>query len=1041
MKRVLSFLSVLLFVIVASCGEGTYTIIYRNPLRSSDVRYRTAQISRPMQLLPASEFGDSESGRRLMMWSTRPDSTKRDNTPRSDSEIFDPESPEDLNFRPSSLYNGRKSLTLYAIWTEGAAGITYDANGGVFPDGSGQKSEDKKYGTVYLIPSEKAGSGSIIAGVKDRTGRTFLGWHTKKVSPEDVDSVDFDALYIEGDRYAGNGALTLYAVWGTEHHNIKYVLNEESVAKRVAARNDNGFFNETASFAPGDKKLGFIMAGSETGTKLNGEPQMEGSRFVCWATEPDRDPDDLDSEGFYPANSMYIENADITLYAIWKERSYVITYVPDPVGFYDEAGVSKNKESGGYTDFASYKGARQIKYYYSPLNILTPSVESGNPSIQVPNCEGYRFKGWRRSADLLFPANGTITENNKFSLYGQWEEKEVTYTMNFVDGYKQVTYEEAVSKNKVSKDLKDIFEDRQLPADSPYRARGVTSGVPDPIVRKYLYWDQKLHRSDINVSTADVTAISGYEVETEGFDFLGWTEVFGDNDDEDIVSQKKITSSTKIPLDAFSKSNPDEPNSNQEILSYDKKIYSRWKEKQVDYKVDFATGTRNDYINDNPTKSPITSMPSQFELKYNYWEHLLFDKAVVTLTLTSIDDWKPSCTGFTFDFWSLDYTDPDVAKKIDSGTGIKLNHFTQNTENADYSTSLYARWKENQVKYKFVFNEGTTQKANAFMQEESDKVSYDLPDDVVEEINYWDSYRAWDPDEDSDDVDPIQITGLEGLVKPTYEPFETYWSLSETADGNKVTSDDEFPLTDFVEEFANSEYKIMLYSHWGKPVIGKTMTFGNHDWIIIGCNETDQQVKLFLNDSDATEAKKYSEDDLCGVGTCTDYNHWQIQDWKGSSIRSFINGTEGTDFCSGFSPGMKDARIGMQTVTEGEYPSTTEEDDDDYFWLPSGGEMEELAAMLDNSPGNDDYNETFSINVARWNDTMMWQRDNVSNITQTGISITKNIYSYTLCTLDDDGATKDHVTTADEIGVTNSETTYSYRPMGWFSYELIDEEE
>ncbi|HAL18111.1 MAG TPA: hypothetical protein DCO86_00555 [Spirochaetaceae bacterium] len=1035
MKRALSFLSVLLFAIVASCGEGTYTVTYRNPLKSSDIRYKTTQSSKPMQLLPATEFGDSESGRKLMMWSTRPDSTKRDNTPRSDSEIFNPESPDDLNFRPSSLYNGRKSLTLYAIWTEGLAGITYDANGGVFPDGTSQKSEDKKYGTVYLIPSEKAGSGSIIAGIRDKTGRTFLGWNTKKVSPEDVDTVDLDDLYIEGDRYAGNGALMLYAVWGTEHHNIKYVLNEESVAKRVAARNDNGFFNETASFAPGDKKLGFIMAGSESGTKLNGEPQMKGSRFVCWATDPDRDPEDLDSDGFYPANSMYVEIADITLYAIWKEHTYVITYVPDPDGFYDEAGISKNKEFNGYTDFASFKGARQIKHYYSPLSISAPPVESGNSPIPIPNCEGYEFRGWRRSEDLLFPANGVLTENNKFTLYGQWEEKEVTYTMNFVDGYKPVTYEEATSKNKVTKDLQCIFEDRGIAADSPYRARGVTSDAPASIVRRYLYWDQKPYRSERFVSTEDVTAISGYAQESEGFDFLGWTVVFGDNNDNENVSRNRIVSSTKIMLDTFSKSSADEPNSNQEILSYDKKIYSRWKEKQVNYRVGFSTGTRNSYINDNPLKSVISNMPSEFNLEYNYWEHLLFNKDVVTLTLTNLNRWIPACTGFTFDFWSLDYSDDDVAKKVDSATGIKLSHFTQNTENVDYSTGIFARWAEDEVEYKIKFSDGTTNRYNAFMSAEPDRVTSDLPDDVVYSVKYWDSYRAWDPDVESDDVRPIKVGGLEDLTKPTYEPFETYWSLSDSADGNEVTSDTELPLTDFAEDVANDEYSITLYGHWGKPVIGKTMSFGHHNWIIIGSNETDQQVKLFLNDATANSAK-YSSDDLCDVNTC-DGNHWQIQDWKRSSIRNFINSTEDTGFCSTFSEEMKNARIGNQTTTGGKYPSITGADDDDYLWLPSAIEMEGLAAMLDETNAN--YSKTFSDNVAKW-DSMMWQRDNNSTTKQTGISIAKDIYSYTLCALNSTGVTKNHVETSTDIGVTDSSSKHSYRPMGWFSYALADEE-
>ncbi len=991
MKKLFLYFGVVFALILMSCGEGTYTIRFVNPKLNS-VLYVTAPSSRPVQLLSSTAFGEDSSGTRLMMWSTRKESMMRDGiTPRSDSEISNPESDDDLNFKPSSLYNGRRNLTLYAIWTSSRVEVKFDANGGSFPDGSDQVSMEKQYGAVFRIPSEAENSDSAIAGMKGDGGGTFLGWSKRKVNPDEMSSFNVDDLMIEGDVYSGNGAITLYAVWGTEHFNIKYVLNEDSVARRVAARNDGGVMNETASFASGDKKIDYIMATqTESGILLNSEPSMAGCRFVCWSTDPNRDPDDLDSDGFYLANSKYFEAKDMTLYAIWKENEYTVQYYPDPYKSPYDGNVVQDIWIYGYNDFSNYDGIHQTKYYFSPLSISDPSEESGNAPVPVPNSEGYKFLGWRRGDSQLYSGNGIITENRAVKLYGQWEEKKVAYTLRFVDGLKPTTYIPLNGTEAVTTDLSVFYEDHV--ASSADRVRGLTANNPDPIVRTYDYWSIKGHEGEISTS---VSNIGTYQPSTEGFKFEYWTASYNG-------TTEKISAATKMYLNTFAAA--EERNSNREILAYEKIIYSKWTENTVKYVVNFANGERNQYVADNPTKSVISGVPSiGVSATFHYWEHALFDRSQVSISLSGLSSYVPKCEGFDFRCWSLDESGATIPQNriVAENTGLKLNMFTEVTANAEYRTTLYSRWDEKIVKYYVRFLAGSTETQNAYMKADG-RVTNNFPEDKEYEVKYWDHRQA----RNDEKTVTLPLTGLDSMPIPKFDAFESYWSTSSTAGtANKVTQTSGLNLKAFDEDFADSEYSMNLYSHWGDPIVGKVMKLGTYNWIIIGVDKTNKKMKLFLNQ--CSNSRIWSNNGGCSTN-CS--NHLQYQRWNDSDIRYYLNSSNGysnSGFRNTLPQAVRNLNVATNITTGGRYPCNTT----DYIWLPSSAEMSELNTLFGS-------NATFKANVfkASW----QWQRDNNATSTSQGR------YYYTGC------AVRQNDVVWNMTNRYNYSNTFS--PMGYFTY-------
>ena len=173
------------------------------------------------------------------------------------------------NYNRGAKYTSNANLTLYAVWTPITYTVTYHANGGSGAPGN----QTKNHGVDLTLSSTKP----------TRTGHTFVKWNTK------ADGTGTN--YHSGAKYTSNAILTLYAVWTP----IKYTVTYDA----------NG-----GSGAPGNQTKTYGVALTLSSTK----PTRTGYTFVKWNTKSDGTGTN------YNSGAKYTGNANLTLYAQWKEE-------------------------------------------------------------------------------------------------------------------------------------------------------------------------------------------------------------------------------------------------------------------------------------------------------------------------------------------------------------------------------------------------------------------------------------------------------------------------------------------------------------------------------------------------------------------------------------------------------------------------------------------------------------------------------------------------------------------------------------------------
>ena len=197
-----------------------------------------------------------------------------------------------------SSYTDNASVTLYAVWAYSPESYTvrYDANGGT----GAPASQSKTYGVPLTLSDEKP----------VRSYYEFLGWAKSPdaLSPE----------YMPGSSYNENEEVTLYAVWKStlETYTVSYDANGGSDAPANQIKTE------------------------DIALKLSSDiPIRNGYEFLGWAESPTA------TSAAYAAGATYFENADITLYAVWREHNYDfsvsnLTVTPDEVWQYDKITVN-----------------------------------------------------------------------------------------------------------------------------------------------------------------------------------------------------------------------------------------------------------------------------------------------------------------------------------------------------------------------------------------------------------------------------------------------------------------------------------------------------------------------------------------------------------------------------------------------------------------------------------------------------------------------------------------------------------------------------
>jgi len=241
------------------------------------------------------------------------------------------------------------NITLYAEWGRGGITISFDSRGG-------DAVED-----VRLAQGDSLGE-SMPTPI--RTGYHFVGWYTEAAYSNRVYS---STTFVEND--------VLYARWEINSYTVIYNANGGS-----------GYMTNSV-----------LHYGTESTLKANAFTRT-GYTFIGWNIEADAE-NYIYSDGNKVINLCKENDAEITLYAIWKEQDIVVT-------------LDANGGSVYPNDFSVTYGS-----LYGEL--------------PTPERAGYEFLGWYTAK-----AGGTkVTEQTQMTsavahtLYAHW--KILTYKISY----------------------------------------------------------------------------------------------------------------------------------------------------------------------------------------------------------------------------------------------------------------------------------------------------------------------------------------------------------------------------------------------------------------------------------------------------------------------------------------------------------------------------------------------------------------------------------------------------------------------------------
>lgn len=188
-------------------------------------------------------------------------------------------------YAPGASWTANGTLTLYAQWTPGEAGLTYDGNGA-----TGGKTDPQNGVTDQKVNVRQNGF--------TRDGYTFVRWDTqadcrgKAVNP--------------GDKWTLQGSSTLYACWAGNAQTLTYHGNGATGGNTAAQSGHTG---------------------DELTTNANGFTR-DGYTFVRWDTAKDGSGTAY-GEGKNGVSRYTMKPAGNDLYAIWQANPASIRYRDD----------------------------------------------------------------------------------------------------------------------------------------------------------------------------------------------------------------------------------------------------------------------------------------------------------------------------------------------------------------------------------------------------------------------------------------------------------------------------------------------------------------------------------------------------------------------------------------------------------------------------------------------------------------------------------------------------------------------------------------
>lgn len=339
-------------------------------------------------------------------------------------------------YAPGTTWTANGTLTLYAQWTPGQAGLTYDGNGA-----TGGKTDPQPGKTDEKINVRDNGF--------TRDGYMFVTWNTQ---------ADCKGKAVDpGDEWTLQGSGTLYACWAGTAQTLAY--------------HGNGATGGNTAVQSG-------KTGDELTTNANGFTR-DGYTFVRWDTAKDGSGTAY-GEGKNGVSQYTMKPAGNDLYAIWKANPASIVYrngypnttgsTPDTTGNTgDTVTISQNSfDRPGYT-FTGWSTSKRgdpslqpgDKHTLEPRTTTVWAQWKADPAHLVYNSNigtvgsetktvdgvvdqtvktitnpfdrpGYTFSGWNTQADgkgkayatgadYVLTANDKSTPKNTSVLYAQWK--------------------------------------------------------------------------------------------------------------------------------------------------------------------------------------------------------------------------------------------------------------------------------------------------------------------------------------------------------------------------------------------------------------------------------------------------------------------------------------------------------------------------------------------------------------------------------------------------------------------------------------------
>lgn len=335
----------------------------------------------------------------------------------------------------SSTSNGQVvstcSLCGYTKTTAQTYTVSYNANGG----SNTPASQTKVHGVTLTLSST----------IPYRFNYEFLGWSASSSAAT--------ATYTAGGSYTGNASVTLYAVW--KYKPATYTVGYDA----------NG---GTGALGRQTKTYGVTL------TLTTIQPTRKNYLFLGWSKDRNA------TSASYSAGGSYTDNADVTLYAVWRydPETYTIRYdanggtgapasqtktygvpltlsmvKPTRAGYEflgwatsRNATVSEYAPGERYTDEAGVTFYAVWRYIPKTYEIKYDANGGGNaPASQtktedvtliltstIPTRYGYAFRGWAATPAATkadYQAGGSYTANESVTLYAVWEIN--IYTVSF----------------------------------------------------------------------------------------------------------------------------------------------------------------------------------------------------------------------------------------------------------------------------------------------------------------------------------------------------------------------------------------------------------------------------------------------------------------------------------------------------------------------------------------------------------------------------------------------------------------------------------